>query len=215
MKTRLSVAMVLLLLAATAWITTSEARQTDDDAKEATSAADSILPTGELVTLYALDDSSCAFDFDRGQVVEVDRARLDLASADMVFNRYAEGALTFAHKRDAKAIVIDLGEEYVEANRQPTDEAPQIPLSIYYSIFLDGRRIKYVDGGGTLHHHRRGQDVLNQFPDSGAFSVEPQAGHTYLLRYQDRLRGVSRLVKFQVIDFERGRWLTFRWAPMA
>lgn len=214
MNPRFSVA-ILLLLAATAWVATSEARQTDDESSESADATSSILPTGELVTLYAVDDSSCSFDFDRGTVVEVDRARLDLAVADMVFGRYSEGVLTFAHARNARAIVIDLGEEYVEANSQPTDEAPRVPLSIFYSIFLDGRRIKYVDGGGTLHHHRRGQDVLNQYPDAGAFHVEPKEGHTYLLRYAERLHGVSRLVKFQVIDVEPGRWLTFRWAPMA
>ncbi len=169
---------------------------------------------GTLVTLTQADDATCSFDFLSGSFGALDDTRIFLEDTQILYGRYESGMMSVGYVRDELANITDLGFERIEPNYQPTDQAPRTPLSVYRSLFLDGDRIKYRNGAGLPQYHRHAQKALHQFRKDAPLHFEPQLGHTYLMRFRTTPRPSSptRIVKFQVVDVEPGRYVTIRYA---
>ena len=173
--------------------------------------------TGGLVTLYAQDDLACAFSLDAGvpgaSVVEGE-VRLD--RAHLVFDVFAEDMLTFGFIEEVLVGVVDLGRVTVAPHSRAQDPAPEFAISLFHTLYLDGRKFSYVGAGGTLQRHTDAERIFDPLPRRGMYHVAPVVGNTYLVRVNDGggASSADRLAKFVVVDFQPGHTVTLRWAPV-
>ncbi len=169
-----------------------------------------------VVTLYARDDLRSSFDFrngrEGGRIVD---GEILLDDAQIVFDVFQEGMLSFGFTRDERVRIIDLGPAYVPGLERATDHAPKFSVSIFHTLFLSGSQFSYLGATGRILRSKEAGPILDPLPGEGLYHVAPEVGHTYLLRAKHT--GVSRselLVKFQIIDVRPRRSLTMRWARL-
>ncbi len=173
-----------------------------------------VIPCSGIVTLYAEDDLQSSFSFRGGcaggRVVD---GELVLDDAQIAFDVLAENMITFGFVRDARTMILDLGDVSVPARERAVDRAPKLPTSLFQTLFLNGVHFSYRDPTGRPHRFKEANDIMNALPPEGLYHLEPIVGHTYLVRTNRKGTDTpNEFAKFRVIDFRPGRSLTIRWA---
>jgi hypothetical protein len=170
---------------------------------------------GGIVTLYANDDLQSSFDFrgggPGGRLVGGE-VRLD--GAQIVFDVFAAGHISFGFTRDERVEVLDLGSVLVPPEPRARDRAEEFPISIFHTLFRDDNGFALVGPGGDPDPYGRADRILTAPLKQGMRHVEPFVGHTYLLRVRRNDTSADELFKFQVIGIVPEHSLTFRWAPV-
>lgn len=175
----------------------------------------SVLAGDEFVlTLRALDDLTCAVDFEAGGYgAFLAGAQVSLERAELAYSVFAEGLMSFGFRDREQAKIVDLGRFFVPAVPSPRDLAPHPPASILHTLVLDNRQVAYTAPPNKRLTLREAAPALGILPEPGMQHLRPEPGHVYLLRY----RGVpeapdswGRIVAFQVIELVPGQRLTLR-----
>lgn len=170
---------------------------------------------GGIVTLYANDDLLSSFDFRSGgpggRVVDGE-VRLD--GAQIAFDLLVSGHISFGFTRDERVELLDLGAVVVPPEARARDRAEEFPISIFHTLFRDDNGFAIVSPGGDPDPYSRADRILTATLKQGVRHVEPQVGHTYLVRVRRNDTSVDELFKFQVIGLVPGHSLTIRWAPV-
>lgn len=168
----------------------------------------------QIVTLYAHDDLQSSFDFRLGGAggrVQDGEARL--TSAQIAFDVFAPGQLSFGFVRDEFVELLDLGDMIVPPHVSARDRAAEFPITLFHTLFFDGVRFAYVGPGGQMRPFDPADRILGPFPPEELRHLEPRVGHTYLLRVRRSGIGmVDEFFKFQVVDLLPDHSLTIRWA---
>ena len=173
---------------------------------------------GGMATLLAHDDLRSSFSFRNGAFgAQIQDGELRLDDAQLVFHTFGENLLSFGFVRNELVSVLDLGDLVAPGIERAADLAPKPPVSIFHTLFLDGVVFKYQGPLNQAHRLPEAQAIVSAIPPPGIFHIEPQIGHTYLLKAQRRAgHGDTRpqFFKFLVVDFEPGHRLTLRWGPL-
>lgn len=168
-----------------------------------------------VVTLYASDDLLSSFDFrcggPGGRVVEGE-VRLD--GAQIAFDLFVAGHISFGFTRDERVEVLDLGPVRLPPVARARDRAEEFPISIFHTLFRDDNGFAIVSPGGDPDPYSRADRILTAPLKQGMRHLEPRVGHTYLVRVRRNDTSVDELFKFQVIGLVPEHSMTIRWAPV-
>jgi hypothetical protein len=166
-----------------------------------------------LITLYADDDIASSFSFREGRhAARVERGEIALDDVQLVYDVYAEDALSYGFARDELVAVVDLGEVYVPEFQRATDPALGFPLSVFHTLFRDGPHFAYVNNAGKTVRIRQADRILNTIVSTELTHFEPKLRHTYLIRFRSRTkRAYDQVAKFQIVEVVPGERVTLRW----
>ena len=168
---------------------------------------------GAIVTLYARDDLLSSFDFRSGgpggRVIDGE-VRLD--NAQLAFDLYTRGQLSFGFSLDERVDVLDLGAVVVPPEARARDRAAELPMSIFHTLRRDDNGFVFVGPGSDVDPYERADRILGLPPTRGVRDIEPIVGHTYLLRVRRNGTSNDELFKFLVIGLLPDHSLTMRWA---
>lgn len=168
-----------------------------------------------VATLLANDDLLSSFDFRSGGAggrVVGGEVRLD--DAQLAFDVFASGYLSFGFSRNERVDVLDLGPVLVPPQERSRDRAAEFPVSIFHTLFRDDNGFAYVAPGGDVDPYERADRILTTTPTTGIRHVEPVLGHVYLLRVRRNDTSVDELFKFQVVGLLPQHSVTIRWASV-
>lgn len=178
---------------------------------------DSPLPEAGVVTLWANDEPRSAFNFDTGSyAADIVDGQLVLDSAQIVFHQIEANLFTIGFSNAFATRLLDLGDLKVDGFSRVSDQAPRPSISIFHTLYLQGRSVWYRGPIARNYSLKAADPVFFTLQTGIPQSFVPELGHVYLLRYASkREAGVEeKLVKFRVIDYEPGRYVTIRWARM-
>ena len=168
-----------------------------------------------IVTLYAHDDLLSSFDFRSGgpggRVVDGE-VRLD--GAQIAFDLFARGQLSFGLSRDERVDVLDLGPVVVPPELRARDRAVELPMSIFHTLRRDDNGFVFVGPRSDVDPYERADRILTAPLSQGLRHVEPIVGHTYLVRVRRNGTSTDELFKFLVIGIVPEHSLTLRWGKM-
>ncbi|MSR62514.1 MAG: hypothetical protein EXS08_08720 [Planctomycetes bacterium] len=173
-------------------------------------------PREGLVTLYAHDDLASSFDFRSGtaggRVVD---GEVRLAGAQLVYGAFLRDQLSFGFVRNERVEVFDLGDARVAPQVRARDQAAEFPVSVLHTLAFDGARFTYLGPGGDVHAFEPADRILGSLPPEELRHLQPQLGHTYLLRLHHEGVGLGdEFFAFEVVDLEPARRLTMRWTAV-
>lgn len=157
-------------------------------------------PEGTLVTLYSLDDVTCAYSFTRrayGRTVQGGEVRnLDSAVA---LDRWVADGLAFGKQGGSSASALDIGDL----------RHPRFQTSVFHEIVLqDGELSSPSLIGSPLDGKLR---ELDSAPGEAAIKL----GHTLLVRLRNSFDGNrEQLILLRIIDYAPKRFVTFRWRSL-
>jgi hypothetical protein len=167
----------------------------------------------QLVTLYAHDDLQSSFDFREGKAGgRYADGNVELTGAHLAFDLFERDMISYGFLRDDPVRILDLGEFFVPVRARSKDRAPRLSPSLFHSLFRDGKLFAYLGQDGEAHPCREANDLLGPLPGEGYLHLQPQVGHTYLVRIGHRRGGEDDFAKFEIVDFQPGHSLTIRWA---
>jgi len=163
--------------------------------------------------LYARDDLASSFDFRSGsaggRVVE---GEIRLADAQLVYGAFLRDQLSFGFVRNERVEVLDLGDVSVVPQVRARDQTVEFPISVLHTLAFDGARFTYLGPGGAVHAFEAADRILGSLPPETLRHLEPQLGHTYLVRvHREGVGARDEFFAFEVVDLEAGRRLTLRW----
>jgi hypothetical protein len=161
-----------------------------------------------IITLRARDALTCAMNLDTLQHTgEVVAGQLILDDAGLAYGISVPGQLSFSFRRDEAARLIDLGEHLVDGVTTSSDIAPRPPLSVFYSLRLQDKKVIYDRPVNRTARMPEAQAIYGPYPTEGAQHFTPEPGHTYLLRTRDpKLKGSKvRMVKLLVLEADEQR----------
>lgn len=169
---------------------------------------------GGIVTLYARDDLACAFDFRTGKVgASILEGEVSLDHAQLLYDVFEPGFLSFGFTDRERVAVLDLGEVYVPPQDRATDRSLEYPVALFHTLFVDGPRFFYLGPGRSLHRFEDADRILGSTPREGLAHVAPVVGHTYVLRTKrEGVGGTDELFKFHVVAIRPRESVTLRWA---
>jgi hypothetical protein len=170
-------------------------------------------PSEGVVTLYAADDLLSSFDFRSGAAGgRIQEGELRLESAQILFERLAAGRISFGFTRDERVEILDLGFDTIAPEERSRDRAVELPLAVFHTLRLGDNGFAIVGPGGDLDPYERADRILGPPPAVGVHHVEPQVGHTYVVRVRTNKSSRDEFFKFEVIGFLPGHSVTLRWA---
>jgi len=174
-------------------------------------------PDEGLVTLYARDDLASSFDFRSGTAGgHVVDGEVRLSDAQLAYGAFLRDQLSFGFVRNERVEVRDLGDVSVAPQVRGRDPAAEFPVSVLHTLAFDGARFTYLGPGGDVHSFEPADRILGSLPPEEVRHLEPQLGHTYLLRVHPEGVGLrDEYFAFQVVDLEPGRRLTMRWRAVS
>lgn len=178
---------------------------------------DSPLPEAGVVTLWANDEPRSAFSFDDGSyALDIADGQAVLDRAQIVFHRIEAQKISIGFSLAQATRIVDLGDLQVDGFARVSDLAPHPPISIFHTLFLQGRSLWYRGPIARSYSLKAADPVFFTLQTSGPHHFVPELGHVYVMRYAPkRESGVEeKLVKFRVVDYEPGRQVTIRWARM-
>jgi hypothetical protein len=168
---------------------------------------------GAIVTLYAHDDLLSSFDFrdgaPGGRVID---GEVKLDAAQLAFDLFARGQLSFGFSLDERVDVLDLGAVVVPPQDRARDRAAELPMSIFHTLRRDDNGFVFVGPGSNVDPYEDADLILAVPPTRGLRHIEPVVGHTYVLRVRRNGTSVDELFKFLVIGLVPDQSLTMRWA---
>lgn len=166
-----------------------------------------------LVTLYAHDDLQSSFDFRSGHAGgQLANGEIRLEQAQIAFDVFAPGQISFGFVRDDHVDVLDLGEVRIPPQFRARDRTLEFPLALFHVLFFDGVRFGYFGPGGDRHPLPETDRFLASVPSASLRHVEPVLDHTYLVRAQrEGVGSRDELFAFQVVGLVPDQSLTIRW----
>jgi len=171
---------------------------------------------GGIATLYAHDDLASSFDFRGGgaggRLVDGE-VRLD--GAQIVFDVFARGRISFGFSRDERVELLDLGAQLVRPEARARDRTEEFPISIVHTLFRGDNGFAIVKPGGDVDPFDDADRVANATLTQGVRHVEPIVGHTYVLRVRRNDTSRDEFFKFEVIGLVPDHSLTIRWGPVS
>ena len=170
-----------------------------------------------VVTLWAKDAPRASFDFVRGEYGgRIEDGQFLLDGAQVAYDVLEKERLSFGFSFNQSALLVDLGDIRVPKVSNSHDRGPKLDLSLYHTLGLRRGRFVYKGPFNKSYDQSDARKILRSHPRLGVQHVEPQLGHVYLLRFRPnyRRRKTEYLLKFQIVDLEPGRRLSFRWASL-
>lgn len=168
------------------------------------------VPAGsQLITLRGHDTLTAAWDDRAGSyVTALNQGELDLGRASLAYGILEEGKLSFGFRLRERATLVDVGDFRVKPLVRPRDIVPKPAVSVISTLRLERNNIQYMAPVGRWLELKEASPVLGRLKSEGVQHIEPEVGHTYLLRYA--FDGSESIVAFHVVEHVPGERLVLR-----
>lgn len=159
-----------------------------------------------IATLYCADRDTSKFDFCKGTQSKISSSArpsfdLELVNTDSLLTHRVEGGI---------AQIVDLGSAAAMATRYGI--VGGAPDGFAMIQMHEGAIVLKPSGPGT-----KSLEIVEARPilkeEAGLQRLEIRHGHLYVLRTRS-IQGLTKLVKFMVLEYVRGQSVTFRWKAL-